>query len=445
MASKLVYLFLILLLIVNSNGGKNNKKNYEKHSSKSGKLNVKEFKSFDSRPFRIDKLNVAWIRAQDTLSGTSLKSFYAELKKYDTQLFDQKHKAKRHEGKREQSKRNKLMYEFVMVMEKYGLKNVMDNTEEQHLESTVKLTERLTEPKLKSLYMELKIQDKEEIQWKQLNSQHKDKEGLKAAELRQKLIGIMSSYDLLDHFEDTQDPVKTKPFKKFHESDDYINKSMFKDKKLNKLWEKAEISGFSPEELRSLKEEFMHHQDKVDVYYSLLENVGSLPSTADKHENAIDEELDAFNIIPGDNDNEIRTPAMETNVYHDNINQLRDRHRGIKDHYDRLERLVSGGPHSQDFIEPKVQGLWRVAMSSNFSEKELASIKSELHHFESRLLKLRNLHAEHALQKHKYKNAKHQDKNDRFEEMEEHIKKQTRKVEKIQESLEGQIFKHSEL
>ncbi|XP_055848923.1 alpha-2-macroglobulin receptor-associated protein isoform X2 [Episyrphus balteatus] len=309
-----------------------------------------------------------------------------------------------------------------------------------------KAQHRLTEPKLKSLYMELKIQDKEEIGWKQLNSQHKDKEGLKAAELRQKLIGIMSSYDLLDHFEETQDPIKTKAYKKYHDSDDHMNRSMFKDKKLNKLWEKAEVSGFSNEELKSLKEEFLHHQDKVDLYYSLLENVGSVPSKAEVHENAIDEELEAFNIIPGDNDNEIRTPAMETNVFHDNINQLRERHRGIKDHYDRLERMVSKGPHSQDFIEPKVQGLWRVALSSNFSETELASIKSELHHFESRLLKLRHLHAEHALQKHKYKNEKHQDKNnDRFEEMEEHIKKQTRKVEKIQENIEGQIFKHTEL
>lgn len=54
-----------------------------------------------------------------------------------------------------------------------------------------------------------------------------------------------------------------------------MNKSLFKDKKLNKLWEKAEISGFTPEELKALKEEFQHHQDKVDMYYSLLENIGS--------------------------------------------------------------------------------------------------------------------------------------------------------------------------
>lgn len=61
--------------------------------------------------------------------------------------------------------------------------------------------------------MELKIQDKEEITWKQLASQHKDKEGVKENELRRKLIGIMSTYDLLEHFEDTNDKEKVKPYK----------------------------------------------------------------------------------------------------------------------------------------------------------------------------------------------------------------------------------------
>lgn len=132
--------------------------------------------------------------------------------------------------------------------------------------------------------MELKIQDKEEITWKQLNSQHKDKDGLKENELRRKLIGIMSSYDLLEHFEDTQDREKTKPYKKFHDPEErHINKSLFKDKKLNSLWEKAEVSGFTAEELNSLKQEFEHHQDKVDVYYSLLDNLGSQVDV-NKHE-----------------------------------------------------------------------------------------------------------------------------------------------------------------
>ncbi|EDV49703.1 alpha-2-macroglobulin receptor-associated protein [Drosophila erecta] len=309
-----------------------------------------------------------------------------------------------------------------------------------------KAQNRLTEPKLKSLYMELKIHDKEEIAWKQLNSQHKDKDGLKADELRRKLIGIMSSYDLLEHFDDTQDTEKLKPYKKFHDAEDkHRNKSLFKDKKLNRLWEKAEISGFTAEELKSLKQEFDHHQDKVDVYYSLLENIGTVDT--DKHENAINtEDLDTYNLISNDvNENDIKTHAENVKSFENDLNTLRGHHTGIKDHYDRLERLVSSGPHSQDFIEPKVQGLWRVAQASNFTVKELESIKTELHHFESRLLKLRHLHAEHALQKEKYKGEKLNDKSSRFDEMENQLKKQTRKVEKLQENIEKTIFKHTEL
>lgn len=159
-----------------------------------------------------------------------------------------------------------------------------------------------------------------------------------------------------------------------------------------------------------------------------------------------EDELENFNMISNDfNENEIENPVSATKKYENHINEVREHHRGIKDHYDRLERLVSSGPHSQDFIEPKVQGLWRVAQASNFTDKELSSIKSELHHFESRLLKLRHLHAEHALQKEKYKNEKHKDKSNRFEDMEDTIKKQSRKVEKIQENIEKTIFKHTEL
>lgn len=55
--------------------------------------------------------------------------------------------------------------------------------------------------------------------------------------------------------------------------DDHINKSLFKDKKLNMLWEKAEMSGFTSEELAALREEFNHHQDKIDQYYDLLNDV----------------------------------------------------------------------------------------------------------------------------------------------------------------------------
>lgn len=54
-------------------------------------------------------------------------------------------------------------------------------------------------------------------------------------------------------------------------TDDYINKSIFKDKKLNYLWSKAETSGFTHEELVALREEFTHHQEKIDQYYDLFD------------------------------------------------------------------------------------------------------------------------------------------------------------------------------
>lgn len=94
----------------------------------------------------------------------------------------------------------------------------------------------------------------------------------------------------------------------------------------------------------------------------------------------------------------------------DKTNQLRAQHREIKDNMDRLERIASKGPNSTDFVEPKVQGLWRIALESNFSADELSSLKVELLHYESRLLKLRHMHSEHAISLEKYKNAAHNDK-----------------------------------
>lgn len=106
----------------------------------------------------------------------------------------------------------------------------------------------MTESKLKSLFSELKIHDKEELTFKKLKSDGGDKDGLKEAEMRKKLIGIMSTYGLLEHFEDVSDPkkLKTPEHPAFNEAtDDHLNKMVFRDKKLNKLWIKAERSGFT--------------------------------------------------------------------------------------------------------------------------------------------------------------------------------------------------------
>lgn len=127
---------------------------------------------------------------------------------------------------------------------------------------------------MKSIFSELKIHDKEEITLKRSKAEGLDKEGLKEAELRKKFLDIMNRFDLIDHFEEVQDASKHKQHKAMNEaSEDYINKSLFKDKKLNKLWARAETAGFTTEELEALREEFTHHQNKIDQYYAVLQDV----------------------------------------------------------------------------------------------------------------------------------------------------------------------------
>ena len=49
--------------------------------------------------------------------------------------------------------------------------------------------QRLTDPKLQSLFSDLKIHDKEEITYKHLKADGKDDNGLEEAKMRKKLIG----------------------------------------------------------------------------------------------------------------------------------------------------------------------------------------------------------------------------------------------------------------
>lgn len=134
---------------------------------------------------------------------------------------------------------------------------------------------------MKSLFGALKLYDKEELVWKKIKSDGQDKDGLREAELRKKFLEIMTMYGLLDNFEDAPN---YSPPKMFNEaSEDRINKSLFKDKKLNKLWSKIETAGFTSIELKALQEEFTHHQDKIDQYYSLLTDIKE-SETSDEHE-----------------------------------------------------------------------------------------------------------------------------------------------------------------
>lgn len=53
----------------------------------------------------------------------------------------------------------------------------------------------------------------------------------------------------------------------------------------------------------------------------------------------------------------------------------REKHLELRDGYDHLERLTAQGPDHKEFVEPKVQGLWRIAQQAKFSPDELTSLK----------------------------------------------------------------------
>lgn len=55
----------------------------------------------------------------------------------------------------------------------------------------------------------------------------------------------MSTYGLLEHFDDTENPELLKKHKALNDGSNYVAQDVFKDTRLNKLWAKAELAGFT--------------------------------------------------------------------------------------------------------------------------------------------------------------------------------------------------------
>lgn len=124
----------------------------------------------------------------------------------------------------------------------------------------------------------MNIHDKLELQYKQ-NQAATDKDGIIAAKLRKKLIDTLSSYGILDAERKPSDTsaAETSANRDGDVDKFDVNAKKFgkKEKSLNKLdrmWKEAELSGLSADELKALKEEFTHYQEKVDMYYSLFDD-----------------------------------------------------------------------------------------------------------------------------------------------------------------------------
>ncbi|KAL3225811.1 hypothetical protein MRX96_049090 [Rhipicephalus microplus] len=259
-----------------------------------------------------------------------------------------------------------------------------------------KAQKRLSDAKLKGLYADLKVQDKEELAWKKMAGQ--DKGGLKEAELRSKLKAIHPNVARKEGY-------------------------MFRDKKLNKLWIKVQKAGLSDQELRTLKEEFQHHQDKIDQFYA----------TQDKDEKDLANDVELNMLSEEERQNGLLSGDLE-----------KQGHEALLESYRKLNiRAEEAWKRKGGFAEDKVQRLWKLAQQGDFSPAELESLKEELQHYEHRIRKLGHFQTE--LEQHGV-DPKAAPDEDHVKTLKQRIKQYSHKVNKVHQDLEGRILqRHLEL
>jgi len=122
----------------------------------------------------------------------------------------------------------------------------------------------------------------------------------------------------------------------------------------------------------------------------------------------------------------------------------------IKDGFDRLHKLSTNQGPNSGFSEPKVAGLWKIALEADFDEAELESLREELSHYERRLEKLRFLQNELKLvdERHDMKNVsdEDEDKSEGRKTMDRKLAKNIESVKKLHNNLEDKILsRHAEL
>ncbi|XP_063780285.1 alpha-2-macroglobulin receptor-associated protein [Pseudophryne corroboree] len=221
---------------------------------------------------------------------------------------------------------------------------------------------QLSAVKAAELHSDLKMQEKDELNWKKLKAEGLDDDGEKEAKLRRSLNVIMTKYGL-DGKKKTQ--TEDSNFIKDGSENDALN-----DPRLEKLWNKAKSSGkFSEDELDNLWREFLHQKEKTNEYNILLDTVSR---TEEIHKNVIDP--DEHELKAGD--------------LHSKHGDLKEKLRSINQGMERLRKISHEGyTGGREFNEPRVNDLWDLAKVANFSDDELESFKEELKHFETKIEK----------------------------------------------------------
>lgn len=290
---------------------------------------------------------------------------------------------------------------------------------------------QLSPVKLSELHADLKMQERGEFAWKKLKAEGLDEDGEKQAKLLRSLSVILAKYGL-DGRKDTQ--AVSSNYLSDPAEDDSLG-----DPKLEKLWHKAKSSGrFSSEELAKLWREFQHHREKVREYSVLLDTLSRA------------EEIQENVIGPAD------VSGVKEDVLHGKHAELKERLRGINQGYDRLRQVSHRGygAAEAEFEEPRVIGLWDMAKSANFTEKELESFREELKHFEAKIEKhnhyRQQLEISHQKLKHveSFGDREHVSRNrEKYAVLEEKTKELGYKVKKHLQDLSSRISRarHNEL
>ena len=276
-----------------------------------------------------------------------------------------------------------------------------------------KARKKLAEGKLKMLYSDLKVHDKEELTLKKLKAERKDKEGIRENEVRKSYLALLNKYGLSGKAE--LEPLND-------DEVDGMKKTFFHDKRLNRLWEKAEKAGLNERELMTLKEEFKHHELKQFEYSKLMKMAEAENPSNDENKIDLDDSV------------------------HEGHNELRGKAKELKKEYQRLHRLATNA-HPTDFEDEKVQSLWNLAQNADFNDEELESLRKELEHFNARIHKMRHLEDELKLVDERKRDFDDDGiKTEGRKKMEKKMKKHQDTLDGIEEQLKSKIAaRHSEL
>lgn len=297
--------------------------------------------------------------------------------------------------------------------------------------------------KLKSLREDLLKHELEEISLKRMKAHNQDKDGLFEAAVRKKLMSILSKYSIERYLDDIH-PIKGSANQHEDLVENSSHRSTFRDSRLDKLWKKAEKSGFTQEQLMILHEEFQNHQEKLDHHYETSDIIDS-----NRNNQRSDNSLDSDPISerrgpPRKETTSEKKARLDGNIYQ----ELKDRHKELKDGYEKLhKKIIDKKVDDQLYDEDPVNQLWAQADQANFTDDELSMLKEDLENYQVRIKKLK--HFQNELERHKIgseakESKSYMEDDDEVKHVRKRVEELTRHVDKTHIAIEQMIKSRGE-